>query len=700
MSSFSRRWRLAVLAAILAIGGLFAAVAAACGGETEVVTVVETVVVEKQLPGETIKVVETVVVDRPVTRTERVVETVVVEKQVTQVEKVIETVVVEREVEGKTVTVVETVVVEKPVTRTEKVIETVVVEKQVTVTEKVVETVVVVQTAMPGPSMGGVPEQQGTLTVAAPQVGSPVFDNQDAVFPTNMLQYFFGIQETLLTGDGDSCLVPQLATSWELADDLSKVTFTIREGVHFFTDDRDWGEMTADDVAFSYNRSGADNPASRHSAAGELNSIFDPWAVNAANPKKVDAPFKRFQGDYLTANTVSECNDSAAVVSKALFDEMGADAALITPHGTGPFIVTNWSANERVELRANNDYYMDPPLIENLVLIETPEGSVRTAQLRTGEVDIAPVPISDVPSLSDDGFEFNDGLRQFLGNFIYFTGNYYMDTIPETGESVTRDALMPDDAHPWIGDPNDPARDESARKVRHALAMAIDRELINETILAGFGGPIYGGHAQVGVHQNNPEFKDRWIIPFDPAGAKDLLAEAGYPDGFEVSDYFCPVDIGVNGEVCQAVAGMWQEHLNISVQIDTSAYTARRPTMVGRTINTIWQTTWGPNRLQFQGEVGGAWGCCLFPQPTGGYNPGVEHQMYYDFFEETSAQLKGSPENLSSREAAWDWAFEQMFAAGVVEVPTLIGVNPERVLVWNLLPFRDINNFESVILAP
>ena len=113
MSSFKKRWRLATVMAVLAVGGLFAAVAAACGGDPEVVRVVETVVVEKQLPGETVRVVETVVVDRPVTRTERVVETVVVEKQVTQVERVVETVVVEREVEGKTVTVVETVVVEK-----------------------------------------------------------------------------------------------------------------------------------------------------------------------------------------------------------------------------------------------------------------------------------------------------------------------------------------------------------------------------------------------------------------------------------------------------------------------------------------------------------------------------------------------------------------------------------------------------------
>ena len=252
----------------LAIGGLFGALAVACGGDPEVVTVVETVVVDRPVT-QIEKVIETVVVEKVVEgQTVKVVETVIVDRPVTRTETVIETVVVERVVEGQTVKVVETVVVEKQVTQIEKVVETVVVDRPVT------ETVVVVQTA--APSMGGVPVQQGTLRVAAAQVGSPVFDNQDAVFPTNMLQYFFGIQETLLTGDGGSCLVPQLATTWELASDLSKVTFTVREGVNFYTDDRDWGEMTSEDIVFSYNRSGADNPASRHSAAGELNSIFNP----------------------------------------------------------------------------------------------------------------------------------------------------------------------------------------------------------------------------------------------------------------------------------------------------------------------------------------------------------------------------------------------------------------------------------------
>ncbi len=232
-------------------------------------------------------------------------------------------------------TVIQTVIVEVAV-KGDTIVETVVVEKEV-------KGDVIVQTAVPvkGSPPSGQPVQQGTLRVSVPQVGSPVFLNEKAVFPTNTLQYYFGIQETLLTGDKNSCSVPQLATGWQLASDMSKVTFSIRPGVHFYTDDRDWGEMTAEDVVFSYNSSGADNPSSVHSAAGELNSIFEPWVLNPANSSKVDAPFKQFQGDYLTANTVSECNDSAAVVSKALFDELGPDETLITPHGTGPFIVTD-----------------------------------------------------------------------------------------------------------------------------------------------------------------------------------------------------------------------------------------------------------------------------------------------------------------------------------------------------------------------
>lgn len=592
-------------------------------------------------------------------------------------------------------TIIQTVVVEKEVqVAGETVIQTVVVEREVEIAVPIDREVVITAVPAAGAAVGDV-EQFGTLKVAVPGVGTPVFYPQEAVFPNNMTQYLFGIQETLFEWNNESCQVPSLALSYELAGDLSEVTFTIRKGVHFLTDSKDLGEMTAEDVAWSFNNTGADNPASRHSAAGEINSVFLPWEVKTAT--KVSAPFKEYRGDWLTFNTVSTCNDSGAVASKALFDEVGADEMLITPHGTGPFIVTTWNANEKIEARANNDHWGHVPFVENIVYLEVPEASVRSAQLRTGEVDIAPVPISDVPSLTEAGFEFNAGLRQFLGHFINFAGNHRLDYMPENNEPVEREKLI-DDEHPWIGDPDDPVRDESARKVRHALGMAIDRDLINETILAGYGGPIYGD-THLGLHQNHPEWKDKWVVPYDVPAAKKLLAEAGYPEGFEIPDFFCPVSINVNGEVCQAVAGMWSELMGgKKVQLDTSAYTARRPTMVGRTIAVPWMTQWGPNRLAYQGEPGGVNGSGNFPIPTGGYNQGNEAIEFWDFYQEMLPQERGSAENLATRERYFDWNYHMRFAVGVVEVPTLIGVNPDRVLQWKLQPLRDINSFESVIL--
>ena len=152
MSSLKSRLTRRLALALLAIGGALGAIAVACGGgDPEVVTEIQTVVVEKQ-----------------VTQVEKVIETVVVDREVTRTEKVIETVVVEKIVEGQTVKVVETVVVERPVTRT----------------EKVVQTVVVVATAMP--AMEKPAEQSGTLRVAVGSITPPVFRPSLLKWPVNL----------------------------------------------------------------------------------------------------------------------------------------------------------------------------------------------------------------------------------------------------------------------------------------------------------------------------------------------------------------------------------------------------------------------------------------------------------------------------------------------------------------------------------
>ena len=217
MSSFKSSWTRRVTLALLAIGGALGALAVACGGgDPEIVTVVETVVV-----------------DRPVTQVETVIETVVVERQVTRTEKVVETVVVEKVVEGQTVKVIETVVVDRPVTVTEKVVETVVVERPVTVTEKVVETVIVRQDVMivatPTP-IGMEPVSGGTVRWA--------LDNNvatlDALKTTSQPEIgALHSQEKLFEFDENLSPQPSLVESWTTSDDGFTWTFKLREGITY-----------------------------------------------------------------------------------------------------------------------------------------------------------------------------------------------------------------------------------------------------------------------------------------------------------------------------------------------------------------------------------------------------------------------------------------------------------------------------------
>jgi peptide/nickel transport system substrate-binding protein len=233
MSSIKSRWTRRVTLALLAIGGLFGALAVACGGgDPEIVTVVETVVVDRPVT-QIETVIETVVVERQVTQIEKVIETVVVEREVTRTEKVVETVVVEKVVEGQIVKVIETVIVDRPVTRTEKVVETVVVEKQVTVTEKVVETVIVMQDVMvvatPTP-IGMEPVSGGTVRWA--------LDNNiatlDALKTTSQPEIgALHSQEKLFEFDETLTPQPSLVESWTTSDDGLTWTFKLREGITF-----------------------------------------------------------------------------------------------------------------------------------------------------------------------------------------------------------------------------------------------------------------------------------------------------------------------------------------------------------------------------------------------------------------------------------------------------------------------------------
>ena len=538
----------------------------------------------------------------------------------------------------------------------------------------------------------------------------------------------------------------------------------IREGIDFYRSDDgelvNVGPLTAEDVAWSFNDAGSEDTSSAHSNSSQAYEYYKPWRAESEYVAVTEN--RAFRSDGLQ-DASSMCQDAVWMQSRQLFDELGDTFGV--PHGSGPFVVHEWLPAERIEAEARVDHWRANAAYENLVFVQANEAQQRSAMLQTGAADIAMASIQDVGKLESEGFQFHEGLDTINGNFYYFAGNNWAFAYPPgskigdddlSGKPVLRQGFIPTDKYPWIGDPrtecvgidrSDPAIQDTpgagcevanfelvefdgmdarftedsvgfdfndtdkfsydtpsmmkAKAFRKALAYSIDRELIAASVTGGYGGAVYGGaFPGMTLHQLHPEYQDRWNYAFDPDKAMEYLAESGVPEGFEF-EFFCSQGNGTSLEVCEATVGQWKEYLGLEPWIDSTQYSSRRPTMLGRQLHVPWMTRWGPtSKQQRLGEKGGTLpGGGLWPLPAGGWNPSIEDNRWWSNREETRVQEKGSPENLASRERILDEAYDLTLSTGVVEVPVLIGFNPETVESWTLNPWDLPNSFETVIPA-
>ena len=557
------RFRLKLSAGVLIAAAFALAVLAACGG-TE--TVVETVIVEKQVPGQTVteRVVETVVVDRPVTRTEKVIETVVVEKIV----------------EGQTVRVVETVVVEKQVTRTEKVVETVIVDKVVQV--------VATPTAA---AMMGPEDEDSPVVVADSSVFPVIFVHALSGLGQEWKVVGWDVGENLLRVDGNGNYQPDesIARSFEVAPDGSSITFELRTDVRFHPTPggAEVGLMTAEDVAWSFNNSGRGDSifyraGSVRDYMGEFdedgNRTVEPFDVIASHTVRLNWKPGQFLPWWLT-NVSQTSSADPWITSKKLVDDLGEAKASQIPVATGPYRAANWSVGERMDLEAVEGHWRITPAVKNFTVIELREPQTMVSAFKTGQIDFAPVPNSLLADALDDT---PGSRRQAVGQSqmgcINFVGNYWQQKNNNPNSSGFGETIFPRPGfkpeNPWVGDPRDPASMEQARMVRRALILAIDREAIRDELFGGFGG--IQGSAVNGWGPESPEWKTEWERYYDPDEARRLIVEAGYPDGFDIP-LFVPSDHPrVNPEAGRAIAQMWND-VGANVDLDVSAYAAARP---------------------------------------------------------------------------------------------------------------------------
>ncbi|MCZ7568379.1 MAG: ABC transporter substrate-binding protein [Ardenticatenaceae bacterium] len=286
-------------------------------------------------------------------------------------------------------------------------------------------------------------------------------------------------------------LEPDLATHWESSEDGLTWTFYLREGVQFH---KGFGEVTADDVVFSLNR--ARDPGA--SWASVLKNIEDVTAVDKYTVKiTAKAP-----DPYFLYNLSNGGNVAAVIVSKRAVEQYGDDFAL-NPIGTGPFQLEAYIPKQKVVLVRYEDYFRGEPFIERLEYIFTPDLQARILAMRAGELDIiqAPRDIEGIMELEKAGFLVLEGVPYSLPLAFNLTVKPFDDI-----------------------------------RVRQAVLYAIDR-----TAFADYYGAEFVHTDPVAYSiwpYNLREYKAAKDVvkkyDYAPEKAKQLLAEAGYPDGFTV----------------------------------------------------------------------------------------------------------------------------------------------------------------------
>ncbi|MDO4292960.1 MAG: ABC transporter substrate-binding protein [Eubacteriales bacterium] len=287
------------------------------------------------------------------------------------------------------------------------------------------------------------------------------------------------VQSTLVKYTADLTFENDLATGYELSPDGLTWTFTIRDDARF----TDGEKVTARDVAFTLETAKA--------AQGSVDLTYMESAVAKDDTTVVitlSAPTSIFLNTLASVGIVPE---------HAYGEDYGRN-----PIGSGPYKFVEWKPQEQIIFTANEDYYGDAPAIRNVTVVFMSEDAALAAVL-AGEVDVAystaTLGTTEVPGYHVEAIRSADN-RGFT-----------LPVLPNEGKTTATGAPIGNDVTCHL-------------EIRQAIAYAIDRQQIADTVLNGFGRPAYSEND--GMPWNNPEVQ----IETDVDYAKQLLADAGWTD--------------------------------------------------------------------------------------------------------------------------------------------------------------------------
>ena len=424
-------------------------------------------------------------------------------------------------------------------------------------------------TATPTPAAPTMSMPEGTLNIGYKELGA--FGAHPKLTSSSVIDYVGYISgEGLLTVNAVGDFLPKLAMEWSVSPDGLVWTFKLEEGVHFH---KGYGEMTAEDVLWSILQAAGENSVSAFVSHYRRLWKNEDGYVKAIDDHTIEVHTGVTQYDMLL--TLSR-PWTGIVVSKKQFGEQGDDEASRNAAGTGPWEILEHKTGEFWKFGAIEEHWRKSPNFAELVLWEIPEESTRVANFQVGKLDTMLMAIDSKRAIADvPGTRFmrvEGGASEQLN----ITGNWYVGV----GTEAERPGYDPD--LPWVSSNPDPtsAEWETARKVREALAISIDRQLIVDTLLGGEGKPLvmWGWETESSIERLDPDIRE-W--PYDPGRAMQLLNEAGYGDGFEINVTPHIRDIPAETEACEAVATMW-EQIGIRTKIQKVAFESIVPKLRAR----------------------------------------------------------------------------------------------------------------------
>ncbi|MBI2166315.1 MAG: ABC transporter substrate-binding protein [Chloroflexi bacterium] len=461
----------------------------------------------------------------------------------------------------------------------------------------------------------------------------------------------------------DSPTTGAILESWDiksLPDGSKDFIFKLRKGVKFH---KGQGEVTAEDVKFSLTE--FLKPGSLNPNTSTLVGFFgkDPNNIVVQDPYTliIHSNFQIPLVEMLRLMS-ADSNNNFRPLPKKYMEQVGEDEFAKNPVYAGPYEFASQQRGFDLRLKAVPDHYRVTPGFAELRYLKVLEDATKLAMLRSNQVDIAKIAPRFAAELKATGLRValaQNGIEAFIGFGGLFPGR------PKYDPTV-----------PWAG--TDPMA-ETPTKVRKALNLVIDRQLVVDKLTFGFGQVNALSFA---FHPNKPWSSPDWKpLPYDPKQAKQLLAEAGVPNCFEFKMWLI-ADQAIAPDIGEAAASAWETDLGCKIKRTLSEYRPVFRTMLIERNTSGWVYGYATNTFPSPYRY-----ACLLGGPTYVTINHTEMPYFSELCPKADKTLDAAELYKVERQIG-DLVYKTFPTVPLFMVPTTFGMGP-KVKEWTPMPYRD-----------